>query len=218
MANKNTIVMSWRQCKLEFGRTQPNGSFAKKLFSIGILNDKGTSLEYEEGDTYTAKASGGVTVAEEKGEGTYSIKTRVKEMKLSTLAYILGKNVEAETTATGGDIVHAETLSIPTTAITDEFSVKVTPKNIGAKGIKVCRTSISIVPGISEDEGFYIDVTFKQLSGEDTDFFKFYNVVAEDWSVKHTLPTPADNENNDTPAPASNTVLSAPKTSVTGSK
>lgn len=59
--------MSWSENIVEVGFTGENDAMAAELFSVGTINDKSTSLTTSDGDTLTAKASGGITVAEEEG-------------------------------------------------------------------------------------------------------------------------------------------------------
>ena len=81
------------------------------------------------------------------------------------------------TKSTNGD-----ELTVKTNIVSDDFSVKVTPKNIGATGIKVRRSHVSFRPGSSEEEGQYVDLTFKVLACEDGELYKKFKVKAEDWA------------------------------------
>lgn len=76
-----------------------------------------------------------------------------------------------------------EVLTVKTNVIPEDFSVKVTPKNIGATGVKVRRAHISFRPGSSEDEGHYVDVTFKILACEDGELYKKFKVQSTDWDA-----------------------------------
>lgn len=70
-----------------------------------------------------------------------------------------------------------------TNVVSDDFSVKLTPKNIGAIGIKARRTHVSFRPGSSEEEGSYVDLTFKILACSDGELYKKFRVKAEDWAA-----------------------------------
>ena len=61
--------------------------------------------------------------------------------------------------------------------------VVLTPKNIGSTGIKARRTHISFRPGSSEEEGHYVDVTFKILACEDGELYTKFKVAASDWAA-----------------------------------
>ena len=77
----------------------------------------------------------------------------------------------------------SETLKVTTNVIPDDFSLKLTPKNIGSTGIKARRTHISFRPGSSEEEGHYVDVTFKILACEDGELYTKFKVAASDWAA-----------------------------------
>ena len=166
------IIMSWSKCKIELGLTGDNDTFATTLFNLGIINDKSTTLSTEDGETLTAKATGGITVAEEEGEPVISLTTRIKEMDFETEAKLIGAVV-----STDGD-----ELTVKTNIVSGDYSVKLTPKNIGAIGIKARRCHVSFRPGSSEEEGSYVDVTFKILACEDGELYKKFRVKASDWA------------------------------------
>lgn len=171
MAKK--IVMSWSKCKIEVGKTGDNDAMATQLSDIGTINDKSTTLATEDSETLTATATGGIVVAEEEGEPVVTITTRVKEM-----------DFDKEKMFTGAELsVEGNELTVKTNVVSDDFSVKLTPKNIGAIGIKARRTHVSFRPGSSEDEGAYVDLTFKILACADGELYKKFRVAAEDWSA-----------------------------------
>lgn len=146
-------IMSWSKCQIEIGRTGENDTMAITLTSIGTIKDKSSTLEPSEGDTLEAKATGGELVAKESLEGGYQLKTRVIEPTdelLTTLG--IGE-------ASGDDF------NVKTHIVEGDWSVKVTPKNVGATGIKAPKTSIKYAPGWSEEEGNYADITCDILMG-----------------------------------------------------
>ena len=163
------IVMSWSKCKIEIGKTGDNDAMAETLTDIGVINDKSTTLATEDGETLTATATGGVVVAEEESEPTMTITTRVKEPSFAL-----------ETLLTG-NAVSSDELVVKTNVVSDDFSVKLTPKNIGAIGIKARRTHVTWRPGSSEEEGHYVDITFKILACADGELIKKFRVAAADW-------------------------------------
>lgn len=168
MAKK--IIMSWSKCKIEVGKTGEDEAMAVSLTNIGIINDKSTTLATEDGEKLTATAMGGIVVAEEEGEPVVTITTRVKEMDFDTEKIFTGATVSEEE------------LVVKTNVVSDDFSVKLTPKNIGAIGIKARRTHVSFRPGSSEEEGSYVDLTFKILACSDGELYKKFRVKAEDWA------------------------------------
>lgn len=164
--------MSWSKCKIEVGKTGDNDAMATTLTSVGTINDKSTTLATEDGETLTATATGGIVVAEEQGEPVVTITTRVKEM-----------DFDVENMFTGAEIsTDKNELTVKTNVVSEDFSVKLTPKNIGAVGIKARRTSVSFRPASSEEEGQYVDLTFKILACEDGELYKKFKVAASDWA------------------------------------
>lgn len=164
------IIMSWSKCKIEIGKTGADDAMAVSLTNIGTINDKSTTLATEDGETLTATATGGIVVAEEEGEPTVTLTTRVKE-----------PTFELETLLTGNAVSENE-LVVKTNVVSDDFSVKLTPKNIGAIGIKARRTHVSWRPGSSEEEGHYVDITFKILACADGELYKKFRVADSDWA------------------------------------
>lgn len=170
MAKK--ITMSWSKCKIEVGKTGDADAMATDLVNVGTINDKSTTLSTEDGETLTATATGGITVAEEEGEPVVSLTTRIKEMDFDTEKLFTGATVSSD----------KNELTVNTNVVSDDFSFKLTPKNIGAIGIKARRTHVSFRYGSSEEEGTYVDLTFKILACEDGELYKKFRVTADDWA------------------------------------
>lgn len=166
---RKKVIMSWSEVIIEAGKTGENDAMATTLFSVGTINDKSTSLTTTDGDTLEAKATGGVTVAEEESEPTIEVTCRVKEMDFDTEGLFTGAEENED-----GELV------VKTNKVDDDFSLKVTPKNIGAKGLKARRTHVKFRPGHSEEEGSYVDLTFKILPCEDDELYRFFRVKAAD--------------------------------------
>ena len=169
MANK--VIMSWSKCKIEIGKTGVDDAMAVELFSIGNISDKTTSLTSEDGDSLEAKITGGIVVATEEGEPTIKITTRVKEMDFDTESKITG--------ATKNE----SDLTVKSNVTGDDWSLKLTPKNIGAVGIKARKTHLSFRPGYSEEEGHYVDLTFTILACGDGELYKKFKVASADWTA-----------------------------------
>lgn len=167
------IIMSWSKCKLEVGKTGDDEAMAADLSSVGTINDKSTTLATEDGETLTATATGGIVVAEEEGEPVVTITTRVKEMDFDKEKMFTGATVSAE----------GDELTVKTNVVSEDFSVKLTPKNVGAIGIKARRTRVSFRPGSSEEEGSYVDLSFKILACSDGELYKKFRVKAADWAA-----------------------------------
>ena len=170
MAKK--IIMSWSKCKIEVGKTGDNDAMATQLSDVGTIKDKSTTLATEDGETLTATATGGIVVAEEEGEPVVTITTRVKEMDFDKENIFTGATLSED----------GNELTVKTNVVSDYFSVKLTPKNVGAIGIKARRTHVSFRPGSSEEEGSYVDLTFKILACADGELYKKFRVTADDWA------------------------------------
>lgn len=150
MADK-AIVMSWSKCAIKIGVS--TGAMSTLLQSIGVVKDRSTTLEASEGDVLEAIASGGERVAKEALEGGFTISTRVIEPS-DDLIELLGIGTEKN-----GE------MQITTHLINQPFSIEITPKNVGARGIRAPYTNITYRPGWSEEEGFYADLEFEVLRG-----------------------------------------------------
>ena len=164
--------MAWSKCTVEIGKTGANGAMAASLTDVGVINNQSTTLEAEEGEELEALATGGEQVALEVLEGKYRLSTRVKE-PTDALYTLLGLGAAASESE-GADY------NVQTHVVEGEWSVKVTPKNVGAKGIKAPCCNIKFAPGYSEQEGNYADLTFDILKGE-----------ADYWYSRFTKPAPA---------------------------
>lgn len=147
---KNKVIAAWSKCKVEFGFTGENDAFADDLTDVGYIKDKTTELSGEEGDSLQLVASGGEIVAEDQNEGTLQLVTTVIEPS----AALYTKLGIAEAEADGEQ-------KVKTHIVPNDVSVKVTPKNKGAKGIKapVCR--LSVQPTFDEESGNALVLTFK---------------------------------------------------------
>lgn len=163
--------MAWSRVKAEIGKTGEKDAMATLLQTVGMIKDKSTSLSIEDGEKLTAVATGGIVVAEEEGEPTVSVTMRVMEMDFAT-----------ETLLTGA-VAGSDKLTVKSNVVNGNFSLKLTPKNIGAIGIKARKTHVSFRPGYSEEEGHYVDLTFKILACEDGELYEKFKVKAEDWTA-----------------------------------
>lgn len=147
------IIMSWSECTITAGKTGENDAMQETLEALGTIKDRSTTLEAAEGDQLIAKASGGRTVAAEYLDGTFQLKTRIIEPPAKFFTTLgLG-----EAGSPGTD--SSETTTIKTHIVSDDYSVKVSPKNIGATGINAPKCRLMVTPGYSEEEGHYVDLT-----------------------------------------------------------
>lgn len=148
MADSKKIIMAWGKCKFEIGDTGANDAFATELFSVGVIKDQTTTLTSNDGDQLQMKATGGEVVAQEDLEGTIEIETTVIE-PTAELYQALG-------------IADAESGSeqkVKTHIVPGDKSVKITPHNKGAKGIKAPLCRIKVAPAMDEETGNSIKIT-----------------------------------------------------------
>lgn len=145
------IVMGWSECSIEIGATGASEAMAIALQSVGVIKDKSSTLEATDGEVLEMKRSGGKLFKKERLEGGFVLKSRIVEPS-DELFVILGLGQVA-----------TDELEVKTHIVNGDYSVKVTPKNVGAKGIKAPRTSVSFKPGWSEADGHYVDIEFDIL-------------------------------------------------------
>lgn len=155
MATKK-IIMAWSKCKFEIGKTKDDDTMSTELFDIGTIKDKSSTLEPSDGESLEMKATGGETVAKETQEGGYKATTRVIE-PTDTLLTNLGLGAAA---TEGGDF------KVNTHIVDGDWSLQITPKNTGARGIKAPKTNITYKPGWGEEDGNYADIDFDILKGD----------------------------------------------------
>ncbi|MCC8175531.1 MAG: BACON domain-containing protein [Bacteroidales bacterium] len=153
---KSNTIMAWSECSVDIANTASNDAMAadSDLWNIGTIKYQSSTLEPSDGDTLEMKKTGGGTYAKETGEGGYTLTTRVIEPG-DDLYVKLGL----------GEISGTD-LNVTTHVVDGNWSVKVTPKNAGAIGIKAPKCSITFKPGWSEEDGNYVDITFEILMGE----------------------------------------------------
>lgn len=156
-------IMSWSKCSIFIGKTGAADALANPLTtSIGTIKDKSTTLQTSDGEKLIAKATGGVTVAQEVKDGDVVLTTRIMEPDYATIAAFLG--------ATN----NTTNIVIKTNVVSDYWSVKLDPKNIGATGITIRKASVSYKEGYSEEEGHYADVEFTVMQCADGELYTKY--------------------------------------------
>ena len=160
MADTKKVIMAWGKCKFEIGDTGDKDAFATELFSVGVIKDQSTTLTANDGDSLTMKATGGETVAQEDLEGTLEVETTVIEPTAE-----LYEKLGLASAETGGE------QKVKTHIVPGDKSVKITPHNKGARGIKapVCR--IKVAPALDEQNGNALKITasiFKTTGVEPT--------------------------------------------------
>lgn len=154
MATKK-IIMAWSHCTFKIGKTPDDDSMASSLTDIGTIKYQSSTLEPEDGDSLEMQETGGATVAKETQEGGYKATTRVIE-PTDELLTLLGLGT--------ADSENNE-FKMNTHIVDGDWSLEITPKNVGAKGIRAPKTNISYKPGWSEEDGNYADIEFDILKG-----------------------------------------------------
>lgn len=156
-----STIMSWSECSIRIGKTGASDAMATTLVSVGNIKDKSTTMESSEGEKLQAKLTGGKLYAQEEREGDIVLKTRIVEDDFAFLATLIGATHDT----TGKE------LKVTSQVVTDNYSVELTPKNVGATGVKVRKAHVSYKPGFSEDEGHYGDLTFTVLECADGELY-----------------------------------------------
>ena len=158
MAKNKQLIMAWSKCRVDFAPMPDDESMAdaSTMFNVGIIRTNTTQLSTEDGDALQAIETGGAVVAEEKTEGTFELTTEVIEP--TDDLYV---NLGIGRMDSNGDDVLVDTHVVP-----GYYSMTLTPKNLGAKGIKAPKCSISVSPAFGDDTGNALTITATILQGE----------------------------------------------------
>lgn len=156
MASKRKIIMAWSKCKISLAPMPEDESMAEDsaFFDIGIISNNTTSLSASEGDALQAIESGGAIVAEEKQEGDFSLSTDVIEP--SNELYV----------ELGIGYIKDDDAFVTTHIVPGNYCLKLTPKNLGAKGIKAPKCSVSVTPTFGDDAGHGMTLNISILQGD----------------------------------------------------
>lgn len=154
MANKK-LIMAWSKCKIDLAPMPEDESMAESgFFNVGIIRNNTTELSSEDGDALQAIETGGAIVAEERQEGTLTLSTEIIEP--SDELYV----------SLGLGHMNGEDLLVDTHVAPGDFSLRLTPKNIGAKGIKIPKCSVSVSPLFGDNTGHALTLSFSIIKGE----------------------------------------------------
>lgn len=165
--------MAWSKCKVDIGIATGAFSMPDSMSGVGVIKDKSAVLEALDGDELSAKGTGGEEVGHEDLEGGLQLTIRVIEPENSLLTTL---GLEGTSAGSGSSDFNVKT-HIPS----KNFAVKVTPKNVGAVGIKAPLTSVKYKPGWSDAEGNYADIIFRLLKIDEE----------SDWYTRFVKPAPA---------------------------
>lgn len=145
-SNKETPIMAWGLCEIEIGKTGSGDTMAASLTNIGHVKEKTTTLTPDLGTPLEAWASGHKLVAREYPDETLRLETTVIE-PTSELKQMLG--------------IEDASGKVKTHVITDFYSLKLTPHHKGATGIKAPKCNITYEPGVGEETGNEVKLTFE---------------------------------------------------------
>ena len=159
MGKKKKIIMAWSKCKKELAPMPEDESMAddSAFFDVGYIRQNTTSLSANEGDALQAIETGGAIVAEEKQEGDFSLATEVIEPSNDLYVNLGIANIDS----TNDDELNVQTHIVP-----GDYCVKLTPKNLGAKGIKAPKCSIAVTPAFGDDTGHAMTLTMSISKGD----------------------------------------------------
>lgn len=163
------VIMSWGQCDVQTGATAANDNLSTNLASIGTVKEKSVAIEQDDGEKLQAYATGHILVAQEEQDGDIRATVRVIEPDLS----FLGELFDADFTDVG-----SESLKVRSMLVSGNYSLQITPKNIGAKGMRIRKSNVKVRFGITEDEGFYADFTFTIVACEDGELYELFEKAA----------------------------------------
>lgn len=155
-------IMSWSKCSITIAKTGAADAMGTPLTALGTIKDKSTTLATADGEKLTAKATGGVTVAQESKDGDITLTTRIMEPDFALIASLTGA------------INNTTNVVVKTNVVSDPYSVQLDPKNSGATGLKIRKASVSYKEGYSEEEGQYADVTFTVMQCADGELYTKY--------------------------------------------
>ena len=156
MANKK-LIMAWLKCAIDLAPMPEDENMEADeaaYFNVGVIRNNTTQLTAEDGDALQAVESGGAVVAEERQEGTLNLASEIIEPDDA-----LYENL-------GLGQVNEEELRVKTHVAPGHYCLRLRPKNLGAKGIKAPKTSVSVSPAFGDDTGHALTLNFSILNGE----------------------------------------------------
>lgn len=153
---KERIIMAWSKCKIALAPMPETEEMAEDaaFFDVGHLRNNTTSLSANEGDALQAIESGGAIIAEEKQEGDFSLSTEIIEPSNELYQQL------------GLGSIEGEDLKVKTHIVPGNFCLRLTPKNVGAKGIKAPKCSVSVTPAFGDDTGHALTLNISILQGD----------------------------------------------------
>lgn len=165
----STVVMAWAQCKIEIGKMGAGDVMATELKEIGRVKDRTTALESDLGTPLEAWASGHKLIAREYPEEVLTINTTVVEPSDEFLQLLGITDTEGK---------------VKSHYIEGYYSIVVTPKHLGAKGIKAPKVQINYQPAFGEETGNECNLTFtviktSELGDENNYWYERFTTTTE---------------------------------------
>lgn len=162
------VIMSWGECDVQVGVTGLNDAMSAALSSIGTVKEKSTNIEQDDGEKLQAYATGHKLVAQEEQDGDIKLSARIIEPSLE----FLGELFDADFSDVD------KTLKVRSMLVAGNYSVQVTPKNVGGKGIRIRKSNVKVRFGITEEEGFFADFTFTVVVCADNELYELFEKPA----------------------------------------
>lgn len=156
--------MAWSRCDVQIAKTT-DGTMQSSLTSVGYIKDKSAVLETSDGETLEMLESGGLVYDREVQDGAATLTIRVIEPTNDLVVTLLGLGTTDDDGAT---------IKIKSLIVDGHYSLKLIPKNTGARGINAPKCSVAYKQGWSESDGHYADITFTFLNGEAGYWFEYY--------------------------------------------
>lgn len=133
----------------------------------------------------TASLIAATTIQVEKGSGAYVgayLSDGTKKAAITAIDTTNGTHdvltITLGAATSIGDILYqtnaAGDLLYKTNVVSKDWSVEITPKNIGATGVRIRKASVSYKEGYSEDDGQYADFEFTVLQCADGELYTKY--------------------------------------------
>ncbi|MCM1079699.1 MAG: hypothetical protein NC344_10190 [Bacteroidales bacterium] len=169
MEEEKKVVMAWAQCKIEIGKMGAGDTMAETLTEVGRVKDKTTALTSDLGTALESYASGHKLIAREYPEEQLTVNTTVVEPS-DELLELLG--------------ISDESGKVRSHYIEGYFSIVITPKHKGAKGIKAPKCQITYSPAFGEETGNECTLAFSitktsELGDEENYWYERFRTTTE---------------------------------------
>lgn len=162
------IVMGWGECSISIAETGASDAMGTPLVDIGRIKEGSTTLEQGDGEKVQAYAVGHKLVAQEESDGDFVLNCRVIEPEFSFLNSLIDgtyDNID-------------ETLIVKSYLVNSDISVKIDPAKVGATGMNIRKSNVTVRHGYTDEEGWYADLAFTVLVCADDELVNYYKKEA----------------------------------------